>query len=138
MAEDYDVDGVNELSPVHHVHKNAPIITKDSGYAPEADEDDESDEGEGGDDDASGAQAAGAEAAATIAAAAETSPGLNSAPADTAQVDTAQALAAAHAALNAVPTLFGKGDGNGSNSWVVARGDTECETPLHAKKVHPP
>src|SRR5690625_580918 len=107
MAEVNDVGRVNELFPIYDEQNKAPIIVDGSAYAPETSEDDESDEGEGGDDDASGAQAAGAEAAATIAAAAETSPGLNSAPADTAQVDTAQALAAAHEALNAVPTLFG-------------------------------
>ena len=136
MAEVNDVGRVNELFPVYDEHNKAPIITKDSGYAPEADEDDESDGGEGGGDDASDAQAAGAEAAATIAAAAETSPGLNSAPADTAQVDTAQALAAAHEALNAVPTLFGKGDGIGSNSWVVAGEHTASGAPLLANDPH--
>src|SRR5690625_4929954 len=58
MAEVNDVGRVNELFPVYDEHNKAPIITKDSGYAPEADEDGESDGGEGGGDDAAGAEAA--------------------------------------------------------------------------------
>lgn len=46
------------------------------------------------------------------------------------------ALAAAQRALDAVPTLLGRGDGVGSNSWVVSGALTESGRPLLANDPH--
>ena len=46
------------------------------------------------------------------------------------------ALEAAQRALDAVPTMLGRGDGIGSNSWVVAGAHTESGRPLLANDPH--
>lgn len=56
--------------------------------------------------------------------------GLTDAP------DLERALTAAAAALDAVPTLVGEGDGVGSNSWVVSGDLTASGAPLLANDPH--
>jgi penicillin amidase len=46
------------------------------------------------------------------------------------------ALESAEAALDAVPALLGRGDGIGSNSWVVSGAHTESGRPLLANDPH--
>ena len=46
------------------------------------------------------------------------------------------AYATVHAALNAIPTLVGRGGGVGSNSWVVAGSRTTTGKPLLANDPH--
>ena len=47
-----------------------------------------------------------------------------------------RALAAAHRAVDAVPSLLGRGDGIGSNSWVVSGDLTASGEPLLANDPH--
>ena len=50
--------------------------------------------------------------------------------------DLQRALTAAQAAIDAVPTLAGEGEGVGSNSWVVAGEHTASGAPLLANDPH--
>src|SRR5690625_815887 len=122
MAEVNDVGRVNELFPVYDEQNRAPIIPEGSAYSPGASDadDDPSEEGEDDESEASGD--------AEIETEEEDDASL--------ALDTAQALAAAQEALDAVPNLFGRGDGIGSNSWVVSGDHTTTGAPLLANDPH--
>lgn len=111
MGEVGDVSRVNELFPLYDEQNKAPIVVEGSAYAPVEGEDSIED------DDAS------VDSASAVGS-------------DLAGRDNAQALTAAHEALNAVPTLFGRGDGIGSNSWVVSGEHTATGAPILANDPH--
>ena len=115
MAEVNDLGRVNEIFPDYDEVNKAPILPDKSAYSPEKQEGQESEDDEGG-DSAAGEDEGGA--------------------ADLAVQESSEVVAAAQEALDAVPTLLGKGDGIGSNSWVVSGEHTESGMPLLANDPH--
>ncbi len=127
-----DVRAVDELFPSYAEGGNGTILqpadlsTADDGAT-----------GDGGGDGATGdAQAAPAASDAAPAAGAVVTEAASDAPMPRGGAVLGHALASARDALDAVPTLVGRGEGTGSNSWVVSGEHTASGKPMLANDPH--